>query len=157
MPSRWQALAIGCTGKPTMPNMCSTPCALRLCAINVAPSISAIVAASAPEAFCAARSARHLGRGDGSAFVRSAEIRRGPPRVSRSGACAGARALLTPTRVADYREWDLAVIYRLHGVDGEYQARHAPEASRGWCKPGGWQQPNSLLSLPADGPAHRGQ
>ena len=42
MPSRCAAKAIGTTGTPTMPNMYSTPCCLRLRAISVAPSTSAI-------------------------------------------------------------------------------------------------------------------
>jgi hypothetical protein len=43
MPSRCAAKAIGTTGTPTMPNMYSTPCCLRLRAISVAPSTLAIV------------------------------------------------------------------------------------------------------------------
>src|SRR6187401_567704 len=42
MPSRWAAMAIGTTGKPTMPNMKSTPCCLRLRAMRVAPVMVAM-------------------------------------------------------------------------------------------------------------------
>src|SRR5436190_23201988 len=41
MPSRCIAVAIGCTGKPTMPKAYSTPCVFKHLAIIVAPSISA--------------------------------------------------------------------------------------------------------------------
>lgn len=37
MPSRWAAKAISNTGMPTMPNMNSTFCVFRACAITVAP------------------------------------------------------------------------------------------------------------------------
>src|SRR5262245_58535355 len=42
MPSFCAATAIGPTGNPTIPNMYLTPCCLRLLAIRVAPSTSAI-------------------------------------------------------------------------------------------------------------------
>src|SRR3954469_11367569 len=42
MPSFCAAAAIGWTGKPTIPNMNSTPCFLRLLATSVAPSTSAM-------------------------------------------------------------------------------------------------------------------
>src|SRR5258708_4386814 len=40
MPSRWAALAMAWTGKPTMPNIKSTPCVLSERARRGAPSIS---------------------------------------------------------------------------------------------------------------------
>src|ERR1044071_4960819 len=42
MPSFCAAAASGCTGNPTIPNMYSTPCFLRLRATSVAPSTSAM-------------------------------------------------------------------------------------------------------------------
>src|SRR5690242_16896115 len=43
MPSFCAAAAIGPTGNPTIPNMWSMPCCLRLRAIRVAPSTSLMV------------------------------------------------------------------------------------------------------------------